>query len=90
MREWLSWIPYIKNPESVKCSSLKEICRENIRNHLVALNPPVNLFVKVPSLGLSKIETEYMLYDVSLDNVIEEEPVVAVKKVVRKGKGLRG
>ena len=91
MRKWLSWIPYIENPESVKCLTLKEICRENIRKHSVALEPPVNLFIKVPSLGLSRIEAAYLLYDVSLDDVLEERPVAAVvKRITRKGKGLCG
>ena len=88
MRKWLPWIPYIRNPESVKCSSLMEICRENIRKHLVEIKPPVNLFVKVPRLGLSAVETAYLLYEVSLDDVLEENPVVAPTKVVKKGKGL--
>ena len=88
MRKRLPWIPYIRNPESVKCLGLKGICRENIRKHLVETKPPVNLFVKVPLLLLSAVETAYLLYEVSLDDVLEENLVVAPTKVVKKGKGL--
>ena len=44
-------------------SCLKHLCRETIRKHLLRINQ-VNLFVRVPRLGLPKSLTEYLLYDV--------------------------
>ena len=46
--------------------SLKNICRKSIRNHLLQMSN-VNLFVRVPRLGLPSILTDYLLYDQTLD-----------------------
>ena len=51
--------------------SLKSICREAIRNHLLQMSN-VNLFVRVPRLGLPSILTDYLLYDQTLDDVAAE------------------
>ena len=53
----------IREPER----SLKNICREAIRNHLLQMSK-VNLFVRVPRLGLPAILTDYLLYDQTLDD----------------------
>ena len=42
-------------------SSLTEICKTFIREHLIFLNPEVNLFVTVPNLGLPKLLIQYLL-----------------------------
>ena len=49
-----------------KASTLKELCRELVRDHLLALNRQVNLFQRVPKLGLPPLLVKYMLYYVSL------------------------
>ena len=47
--------------------SLKNICRETIRKHLLQMSQ-VNLFVRVPRLPLPQLMTSYLLYDVTLDD----------------------
>ena len=47
--------------------TLKHLCREAIRKHLLLMSR-VNLFVRAPQLGLSSIITDYLVYDVNLDN----------------------
>ena len=51
--------------------SLKNICREAIRSHLLQMSE-VNLFVRVPSLPLPKALQSYLLYDQALDDVVKE------------------
>ena len=46
--------------------SLRHLCRETIRKHLLQMSQ-VNLFVRVPLLGLPSLITGYLLYDVDLD-----------------------
>ena len=52
---------------------LMDICRRAIRACLLKLNgrPTLNLFCQVPHLGLPPIVTEYLVYNVSLDEEIE-------------------
>ena len=60
-------------PDYVKLSaenSLKNICREATRNHLLSIDD-VNLFVRVPQLPLPQLMMSFLLYDVTLDK--EEE-----------------
>ena len=45
--------------------TLRHICRETIRNHLIELNS-INLFVKVPRLGLPPALARFLLYHESL------------------------
>ena len=46
--------------------SLKKMCREAIRNHLLNLDPHVHLFCRVPKLGLPTCLIRYLLYYVEL------------------------
>ena len=46
---------------------LKHLCRDAIRNHLLHLDPHNHLFWRVPQLGLPKIITDDLVYDVSLE-----------------------
>ena len=45
----------------------KDICRRGIREHLLQMSR-VNLFVRVPHLGLPPSLAKYLLYDVSLES----------------------
>ena len=47
---------------------LKQMCREAIRKHLLELDPHAHLFHRVPRLGLPSLLTEYLLYNISLDD----------------------
>ena len=52
------------NKISVRCkciSPLTDICKTFVREHLIFLNPQVNLFVTVPNLGLPKLLSQYLL-----------------------------
>ena len=51
---------------------LKHLCRVRIRNHLLELDPHQNLFVRVPQLGLPKSLVSYLLYDVSMDDLNDD------------------
>ena len=53
--------------------SLKRMCREAVRKHLLNVDPHENLFVRIPQLGLPSILSEYLLYDVSLDDELEDD-----------------
>ena len=46
---------------------LTNICRENIRKHLLALDPQTHLFDTVPKLELPKLLTNFLLYSMSLE-----------------------
>ena len=46
---------------------LKHMCRETIREHLIQCNPHLNLFLRIPKLGLPSLLTRYLLYDMALD-----------------------
>ena len=47
---------------------LQHLCREVIRRQLLQVEPPVNLFVKVPRLGLPGLLGRYLLYNRTLDD----------------------
>ena len=51
---------------------LKHICREAIRKHLLELDPHTHLFGRVPRLGLPSLLIDYLLYDMSLDDDIDD------------------
>ena len=51
---------------------MKELCREAVRKHLININPTQNLFERIPQLKLPGIVTEYLLYNVSLDESDDE------------------
>ena len=59
---------YLKPKESC----LKHLCRDAVRNHLLELDPHTHLFNRVPRLGLPSLITEYLLYNVSLDDSFQE------------------
>ena len=60
-------VPEVLPSEDDLHSSLKEICREAIQNHLLDLNPHENLFIRVPLLGLSgPLTTSVMCCPLSL------------------------
>ena len=60
-----------KIPEFLKFGdvkhTLKHICREAIRKHLLTLDPLQHLFSRVPKLGLPSSLNSYLLYYMSLD-----------------------
>ena len=43
--------------------SLKDMCRHKIRNHLMSIDSHLNLFVRVPKLGLPHILASYVLFN---------------------------
>ena len=51
---------------------LKHICREAIRKHLQELHPHTHLFERIPLLELSSSLTRFLLYNMSLDDDIDE------------------
>ena len=57
-----------------KCGSLKDLCRVLIRTHLLNLDLRSNLFIRVPRLGLPAPITQYLLYDLTLEPVYQNEP----------------
>ena len=48
--------------------SLKYLCREAIRDHLIRIQPLLNLFWRAPLLGLPPLLTSYIVYNISLDD----------------------
>ena len=52
--------------------SLKNICREAIRNHLLQMSN-VNIFIRVPRLPLPKALQSYLLYDQTLNEDHDED-----------------
>ena len=59
---------YLKTPEL----SLKHLCRETIREHLLDINPHQYLFGRIPQLGLPSLIAEYLLYNISLNDDDED------------------
>lgn len=51
----------------VNSLELRHICRQAIRNHMLEISD-TNLFVRIPNLGLPLILTNYLLYNVTLDD----------------------
>ena len=48
------------------------MCREAIRKHLIDVRPHINLFERVPWLGLPQLLQSYLLYDLELKEDNEE------------------
>ena len=48
--------------------SLKHMCRQSIRKHLIQLNPHLHLFDRLNKLGLPSLLNDYLLYGFSLDD----------------------
>ena len=59
-------------PDYLKHNEIKldfnHICREAIRKHLLDVDPYSHLFGRIPRLGLPSTVTEYLLYELSLDD----------------------
>ena len=51
--------------------SLKHLCREFLRKHLIVSNSGLNLFVSVPQLKLPSLVEKYLLYNVSLEDILK-------------------
>ena len=65
-------IPKYLQPKETR---LKHLCREAIRKHLLEVDPHTHLFSRVPRLGLPSLITDYLLYNVSLnDSMPERDP----------------
>ena len=66
-----------KVEEIFKCPDfemgLKHMCREAIRKHLLELDENINLFQRIPKLGLPSLLVKYLLYHVSLDSDLHED-----------------
>ena len=73
--ETLDGIADEKFPDCLKFDDvqldLKHICREAIRKHLLELDPHTYLFGRVSQLGLPSLLIDYLLYDMSLDEDID-------------------
>ena len=59
-------------PQYERELNLRYLCREAIRKQLLNVDPNLNLFIRVPLLGLVSSLEEYMLYNISLDVETEE------------------
>ena len=56
---------YLLQEESAE-SSLRGVCRDALRHHLLDVSPTRNLFVAAPLLGLPPALTQYLLHDTTL------------------------
>ena len=69
---WEDWVESSRTavlpPESFWKVSLKRQCRLAVREHLLKLDMNGNLFHRIPLLGLPQMLTQYLLYNVSLDD----------------------
>ena len=54
----ISTIKEVMDPQMI----LKDMCRHKIRNHLMSINSHLNLFVRVPKLGLPHSLASYVLF----------------------------
>ena len=61
---------YLVHDDTKLC--LKYLCREYIRQYLLQISP-VNLLVRVPQLGFPSIITDYLLYEVRLDDSEDDD-----------------
>ena len=59
--------------EKHRMFDLKHLCRKAIRTHLIRLNPHLHLFNRIPKLGLPHVETQYLLFDMSIDLESDED-----------------
>ena len=60
-------------PDEHEILSLKDICKDTIRNHLIDLDPHTNLISRIPELRLPSYLQSFLLNDVSLDITEAEE-----------------
>ena len=68
---------------------LQHMCRQTIRKHLIFLNLRVNLFVRIPQLGLPSLLTSYLLYGVSVGDVDINGLTNPQGNASSRGRGLR-
>ena len=68
--------------------TLKQLCCNVIREHLIKLDSQSNLFCKIPQLGLFPALTAYMLYNVSLDPALNPNDTVRRTEVIFPNKVL--
>ena len=61
----------LRETKSEPC--LSDLCRDLIRKHLLKLDPHENLFIRVPRLGLPAALSDYILFNVSLDDGDNED-----------------
>ena len=47
---------------------LMQMCRKVIRQYIIAINPNQHLFHRVPQIGLPTMLSDYLLYDLSIDD----------------------
>ena len=67
---WAANVPqYLLESES----SLKNKCREAIRNHLLELDPHTNLFLRIPTMNLPPSLVRYLLYGFSPEDNDEDD-----------------
>ena len=53
--------------------SLKHICRETIRKHLINIDPYTNLFDRIPKIGLPRVLADFLLYGISLEENVHPQ-----------------
>ena len=70
-----NWCAYFDDKEidDEDVDSLKSLSRDVIRNHLLELDRHANLFTRIPQLGLKSEPSQYLLYNVSLDEDFKSE-----------------
>ena len=61
--------------------NLMSLCRVKIRKYLTHRGR-INLFVRVPKLGLPSLLTEFLLYDLSLDDSDDNEPNTTINRTI--------
>ena len=60
------WNPIFDFYNRTKVVNLKDICRRDIRAHLIRIDPRVHLFHRIPKIGLPSLLVSYLLYNVLL------------------------
>ena len=61
--------------DTIPVPRLYELCRTQVRHHLLQVSPPGNLFTYVPRLNMLNLPStvvSYLLYDLSLDDFEDE------------------
>ena len=76
VRNWYGYMDELPVPDYLLPNeylklSLKHMCRETIRKHLLAIEPHQHLFGRIPQLGLPSSLTDYLLFYVSFDDDVD-------------------
>lgn len=61
-------VPNVLKQEK-QCTDLKHFCRMSIREHIVKADPNVHLFQQIPKIGLPSLLNDYLLYNISLEDM---------------------